>query len=114
LVKIKKMKIKIKIIFLITFISLYLNNCGTVKKAFDPERKNSSEEFLVEKKSPLSMPPDFNELPKPKAKNIDDQETVKSLENLIITNENNNKQNNQNLDTDKDLEKSILDKIIKN
>ena len=114
MVKIKKMKIKIKILFLITFISLCLNNCGTVKKAFDPERKNSSEEFLVKKKSPLSMPPDYNELPKPKAENTDDQETVKNLENLIITNENNSNHSNQNVDIDKDLEKSILDKIIKN
>ena len=47
---------------LLTFI-LFLNGCGTAKKAFSPERKNSSQEFLVEKKSPLALPPDFDELP---------------------------------------------------
>ena len=45
---------------------LFLNGCTTAKKAFSPERKNSSEEFLVEKKSPLALPPDFDELPTPK------------------------------------------------
>ena len=47
------------------FIVLFFNSCSTVQDAFDPQRKNSSEEFLVEKKSPLSMPPNFNELPVP-------------------------------------------------
>ncbi len=103
-----------KILFVITLLSFFLNSCGTVQKAFDPDRKNSSEEFLVEKKSPLSIPPDYNELPKPKAKNIDDQETVKSLETLIITNENNSDQSDQDGEIEKGLEKSILDKIIKN
>ena len=29
------------------------------------QKKNNSDEFLVEKKSPLLMPPDFDELPVP-------------------------------------------------
>ena len=40
-----------KIIFLILILNLILNACGTVKEAFDPQRKNSSDEFLVEKKN---------------------------------------------------------------
>ena len=47
-------------IFVLVILSLLISNCNTVKKAFDPERKNSSEEFLIEKKSPLSMPPKFD------------------------------------------------------
>ena len=37
----------------LTLISLFFSSCSTVQKAFDPQRKNSSEEFLVEKKSKL-------------------------------------------------------------
>ena len=37
-----------------------------MKKGFESQRKNSTDEFLVEKKSPLVMPPDFDELPIPK------------------------------------------------
>ena len=32
-----------KIIFFILAISFILNSCGTVKEAFDPQRKNSSD-----------------------------------------------------------------------
>ena len=51
------------IFFLITL--LFISSCGSVKKAFTNERKNSSDEFLVQKKSPLIMPPDFDDLPDP-------------------------------------------------
>ena len=40
-------KIFNKILIIIT-LCLFITSCNSVKKAFDPERKNSSEEFLVE------------------------------------------------------------------
>ena len=48
---------------------LALNSCGTIKEGFSSQKKNSIDEFLVEKKSPLVMPPDFNKLPLPKQSN---------------------------------------------
>ena len=45
---------------------LLLLSCGLVKEGFQNPKKKSSDEFLVEKKSPLVMPPNFNELPVPK------------------------------------------------
>ena len=36
-----------------------------LKKDLQIKKKNNSDEFLVEKKSPLKMPPDYNELPIP-------------------------------------------------
>ena len=42
---------KYKFLILIGAVSLFISGCSTVKKAFDPQRKNSSEEFLVEKKT---------------------------------------------------------------
>ena len=44
------MKFKFKIFIYLSFFGFILSSCSTVQKAFDPERKNSSEEFLVEKK----------------------------------------------------------------
>ena len=52
---------------LLNFI-LLLASCSTMKSAFVNEKKNNTDEFLVEKKSPLVMPPDYNELPIPKEK----------------------------------------------
>ena len=90
------------------------NNCSSVKKAFDPERKNGSDEFLVEKKSPLSMPPDFNELPFPQNKNlIVDKET----EDFKVLLEENNIFNDQPIPEEQnnsEIESSIIEKIKKN
>ena len=89
-----------------------LSNCGSIQKAFDPQNKNNSEEFLVEKKSPLSMPPSFEELPVPSNEKVDKENQINNIESLI-TKEN----NNEKLETDesnKDFEQLILDKIRNN
>ena len=61
LLKVKKM---IRNIFLlIIFISLY--SCQSIKDGLTGKKYESSDEFLVIKKNPLVLPPDFNALPKP-------------------------------------------------
>ena len=59
-----------KNIYLFLLIIL-LNSCAgdtfdSFKRGVTGEKQKSSDEFLVEKKSPLVMPPDFDELPIPK------------------------------------------------
>ena len=61
----KQMK-KFKTSIFFIFLLLLLNSCGTVREGLQNTKKNNSDEFLVEKKSPLIMPPDFDELPVPK------------------------------------------------
>ena len=52
---------------LIIFISLLiLTSCKSANDAFSLKKKNNTDEFLVEKKNPLVMPPDFGKLPSPK------------------------------------------------
>jgi hypothetical protein len=58
--------IKIFKFFLILTYILIFQSCNTVKEGFRSQKKNSTDEFLVEKKSPLVMPPEFSELPTPK------------------------------------------------
>ena len=53
-----------KKIFLL-LILIFLNSCGSVKDALTGKKYESSDEFLVIKKNPLVLPPDFNELPEP-------------------------------------------------
>ncbi len=61
LLKVKKM---IRNIFLlIIFISLY--SCQSIKDGLSGKKYESSDEFLVIKKNPLVLPPDFNALPEP-------------------------------------------------
>ena len=52
---------------------LFIYSCSTIKEGFTNQKKSSSDEFLVEKKSPLVMPPDYNNLPVPGQK----KETLK-------------------------------------
>ena len=90
---------------------LFLYSCSTVKEGFTNQKKSSSDEFLVEKKSPLVMPPDYNDLPVPDQ----NKETVETDENkikdLVTKNENENGQNNNSVDGNLDIEQSILKKI---
>ena len=102
----------IKFPLLIILSSILLSSCGSVEKAFDPQNKNTSEEFLVQKKSPLSMPPSFEKLPVPSNEKIDEEDQTNNIESLIRE-----KNNNEKLETDesdKDFEQSILDKIKNN
>ena len=102
----------IKFSLLIILSTILLSNCGSVQEAFDPQNKNTSEEFLVEKKSRLSIPPSFEELPVPSNEKIDEEDQTNNIESLIKE-----KNNNENLETDesdKDFEQSILDKIKNN
>ena len=52
--------------YIVIGIVVFLSSCASVKEGFSNSKKNNSDEFLVEKKSPLVMPPNFNELPTPR------------------------------------------------
>ena len=58
---------KISSILLFAIVFFTFQSCQTVKEGFTSQKKKSTDEFLVEKKSPLVMPPEFNELPVPKS-----------------------------------------------
>jgi len=102
----------IKFLILIILGTIILSNCGLMQQAFDPQNKNTSEEFLIEKKSPLSMPPSFEELPVPSNEKIDQESQINNIESLIT--ENNNNEKLETTDPDKDFEQSILDQIKNN
>ena len=102
----------IKSLLLIIFSTFLVSSCGSVQKAFDPQNKNTSEEFLVEKKSPLSMPPSFEELPVPSNEKVNKESQINNIESLITEEINNEKL--ETVESDKDFEQSILDKIKNN
>ena len=100
-------------IFLLLNLILFLFSCGTAKKAFTNQKKNSSDEFMVEKKSPLVMPPDYGELlaPKNDQNNLEIEDT--KIKELIV-NEENKDSNNEFSDTNKNFEETLIEKIKKN
>ena len=103
---------KIRKFVLLNINLIFLASCSTVKESFTNPKKNNSDEFLVQKKSPLVMPPSYGELPSPTSK-----ETLKKnndIKDLI------EKSNDQTVQVDgsnnlnKTLENSILGKIKNN
>ena len=107
------MKYKKIIIFLSTL--LFLVSCSGAKDALQgKKRSDNSDEFLVEKKNPLTVPPDIDELPVPLDQ--DDQEQTEDQENADIkkvlkieeNKDSNVESNNENQNS---LEKTILEKI---
>ena len=57
---------KIRNIFTICLLSIFLVSCQGAKDAFQSKkRSNTNQEFLVEKKQPLTMPPNFEDIPVP-------------------------------------------------
>ena len=83
---------KINNIILILVIALAGLSCQSIKDGISGNKSENSDEFLVQKKSPLVLPPQFLELPQPKDEDDDeniiqsDQETdIKKM--LSIKNE---------------------------
>ena len=103
---------KFKIIFFIIFVATFFHSCATMKKGFESQRKNSTDEFLVEKKQPLVMPPDFEKLPIPKENQINSQqENINQIEELIVKDNTANTNSKSSDNSNKKTENFILDKI---
>ena len=96
-------------IFVILSLILLLTSCGTAKKAFSNQKKNSSDEFLIEKKAPLVMPPDYDDLPIPENSGMTEKQDFNEIEKLIKNNEQENTTNSNS-----SLEENLLEKIKKN
>ena len=104
---------KINSLFLL-YLFFTLVSCGTVKEGFKNQKKDSSDEFLVEKKSPLVMPPDYNELPIPREKNSEKKSEESEIENLISKSKKDDELTDKPDDNNKSFEDLLLDKIKKN
>ena len=103
-----------KVVVLFILILTTLNSCGTVKEAFSTQKKNSTDEFLVEKKNPLKLPPDFDELPVPKADIEKKVDQDKDIELLIIKDVAKQENTDQINNSDEEFLELILEKIRNN
>ena len=94
------MKIKILIVLLIFFTSACSGMGG--------KRSDKSDEFLIEKKNPLVMPPDINDLPKPEEE-TDLKVDENGFKEILISNST-DKQKSKSISSGS-LEESIIKKI---
>ena len=67
--------------FFFIVIFLFLSSCQTVKDAMSGKKYENSDEFLVIKKNPLVLPPNFNDLPTPE--DVVETTQIDNIENEI-------------------------------
>lgn len=72
---------KINNIILILLVALVGLSCQSIKDGLSGKKSENSDEFLVQKKSPLVLPPKFLELPQPNDK---DEENIQLEEEIDI------------------------------
>ena len=98
---------------LITILLNVLYGCGSVGEGFKLKKSNTGDEFLVEKKNPLVLPPNFNELPEPGKLETIEKKNQESFE-VKITDSNNSINENMTSSDVKSTEEFILKNIKKN
>ena len=67
--------------YFLIFLLLFLSSCQNVKNALSGKKYENSDEFLVIKKNPLVLPPNFNDLPTPK--DVTDANQIENIQNEI-------------------------------
>ena len=103
---------KILKIYRLLFFLIFLYSCGVGEALQGKKRSDQGDEFLIDKKNPLTMPPDFEKLPVPgDLENIelsDDKESESEIKDLLKIEDTNNSNNEE---TSSDLESLIIKKL---
>ena len=104
----------IKKIILILILFNFFLGCQSLRDGLEGNKKSkSAEEFLIEKKNPLVLPPDYSKLPVPKDQSLENEKNSEFDLQKVITKSPDAELSSDN-EVNKDLKKSILDKIKKN
>ena len=101
---------KLNLLLVIFILFAACNNLNEAKKVLKNEKTSTTYEFLVKKKEPLTMPPDFEKLPLPDSAtnkpDLSEEEKIKKI--LKLPEENLNKNKNKNSSS---IEDSIIEQI---
>ena len=99
--------------FIFIFIFIFLSHClslGNFIKVMTGQKVNTTDEFLIKKKDPLILPPQYDQLPLPKGGDFQEKKenTVKSI---LKTGKNSEIKKSSSVSS---LEKKILEELRKN
>ena len=92
---------------------LFLYSCQTVKDGLTGKKQENSDEFLVIKKNPLEIPPNFDELPVPQSEKINDQSELVDEEIKDLIKSINSKNVKSNEAGNRSAEEFVIDQINK-
>ena len=101
-------------IFLILFMMLVTVSCQSIKNAVSGVKQENSDEFLVQKKHPLVLPPEFTDLPVPfdESSKVTEIQIEDDIEKLLGME--NNTKNTDETSSSSSIESFVLKKIKEN
>ena len=99
-------------LFLFFLVFIFLNACQAAKDGLTQQKRSNADEFLVEKKNPLVLPPSFGDLPTPddnkiKQQNNDEASDIKNL----LSKDGSTKSQSSKITGTSNIETSVLEKI---
>ena len=101
-----------KIILFITFLMFIVTSCTSMKEAgqvLRNEKIKTTDEFLVKKKQPLILPPDYDKIPEPGSSNKIQNNDKNKIRKILKQSE----ADQTDMNKSGSVEKSIIDKIRK-
>ena len=102
---------KINKTILYFILTLFLYSCGGVSdvgKTLRNEKIKTTDEFLVKKRQPLALPPDYKNLPEPGSKNLNTEDENNKINKILKLPKNNVKKKGLS-----NVEQSIISQIRK-
>jgi PBP1b-binding outer membrane lipoprotein LpoB len=107
---------KKKYSFIIIICIFMINGCSSVKDGLTLKKKTNSQQFLIEKKKPLVMPPDYEKLPEPGSIFAEGENEKKVKNNMIelekiFSSNSEIKNNDEKNEISDELEKKILKEL---
>ena len=100
-----------KLFILLCILIFSFNACTSVKNALTGKKTENSDEFLIKKKNPLILPPDFDDLPEPMDEETSVEENDVNIEEIIgIYNDDENQQSSE-FNSSESTEQFVLDNI---
>ena len=102
--------------FYTILIFIALIGCKSVKEGLTGQKKNNTDEFLIQKKNPLVQPPEFNKLPEPynSSKVAEIKEGDIDFSGILTEKKTKTKISSNSQKSNISLEKNILEKIKSN
>ena len=101
-----------KVILFIFFLVFIATSCTSVKEAgqvLRNEKIKTTDEFLVKKKQPLILPPDYDKIPQPGSSNKKQNNDKDKIRKILKK----SKAEQTEMNKSSSVEKSIIDKIRK-
>ena len=102
---------KINRTILYFILTIFLYSCGgvsDVSKTLRNEKIKTTDEFLVKKRQPLALPPDYENLPEPGSKNLNTEDDNNKINKILKLPKNNVKKKGSS-----NVEQSIISQIRK-